>query len=455
MFENLTPREKKLAMIIGGLLPLFIVATSFFWFMDKVQKNQSTIAGLESDIEIEETKLQVGMQAGQRRNYYREISLPSRIEETGSTYAAWLKRLVQDDIKMVYNGITPRPVGDLKSNGVRLGKRMTFTLRPEATYGQLVEFLHEFYSADQLHRINQLSIRPIMERAKEGQKAYTGRYKVTLVIEVLALSDADEQFSSFPRHRRELKKDLAGYQESILGRNIFGPANNAPQIEAQMTREYRPGKEIRFTLRGKDLDERDVLAFEILPSESDVKATFVGEQPSQAGKRAMGVTVGPLEVGTYKLKALVRDNGYPSKSSEKLFTIKVADPPKKPEKTIPPPKAPYKIANLTFIVGLMRAADGQREVMIQNRKDSETMELRVGEKFDLDELEWVLKSVDAPAKQVTFEVGGEVLTFKTGSSLSQPLSRTAVEGGEKKGDPFDESAGARKEVGVEPTAEGL
>ena len=50
MFENMTPLEKRLSIVIGCLLPVFLLFVGFMWFLDKHHENDMKIANLESEI---------------------------------------------------------------------------------------------------------------------------------------------------------------------------------------------------------------------------------------------------------------------------------------------------------------------------------------------------------------------------------------------------------------------
>jgi hypothetical protein len=419
MFENLTDREKKLAMIVGALAPIVIVALAFFWFLDKYQGNQTQITQLESTVETEENKTRLGLQANTRKAYYRSVSLPSRKDNARSTYMAWLKNLVRNDIQMEYRDISPGDNGAIQENGQTIGSIITFSLKPEGTYEQVLQFLEEFYAADHLHRIKSLTIKPVLTKARDSKTVLSGRLKLNIEIEVLALKEADPKFENFPRFYRALKQENADYQASILGRNIFGPANNTPILEVTQRPSYLPNQEISLTLRATDADKNNVLGFEIVESKCDIEGITLGEQPGTAKMRSIPVTIPAQEKdGTYKVVARVFDNGLPSKSSEKSFNVVV----KTPKVTPPaPPKPDYEFAKVTFIAGHLRNADGIWEVIINSptKPDTKAVTMRAGDVMDLDKKKWTLEKVDETS--VVFNVDGEVMRYGTSGCLGDPI----------------------------------
>ena len=448
MFENLTAREKKLAMIVGALAPLLLVAWIGFWFIGKVQANQSNISGLMTDVDTEQQKAEFGRLAKKRQTYYREISLPSRVDNARTVYSNWLKNLVKDEIKMQYSGLRPQDDGDIKYNGRRIGKKLTFSFKPTATYPQLIRFLHEFYSAEHLHRINTLNIKPITKKDRNRKTVLTGELSLDIEIEVACLTDAEKRFESFPKNYQELDKTIATYEKSIIGRNIFGPANNAPSLEFQKRSSYLPafigsdGKEtsdsndITLTLRGDDLDKDNLLQFEILESESDIKGMVLGEQPDDPRKRSTTLKVPGQKEGSYKIKARVFDDGYPSKSTEESITVIFKKPTIRVKTT--KAKVPFEFAKETYIVGHLRSE--QWEIMIHVRPKNRYETLRAGDELDLDDKKWIVKLIDE--EKVIFHVGDELLTYATDGVLGKPDKRESISKNKDKAvkDPTDDSA---------------
>jgi len=168
MFENMTPLERKLALVVGSLLPIVILFVAFIWFMDRYDANDAQIDNLTAQVNEQEDKLKRGRNASDRRGYYRKTSLPATTSRTLNIYSSWLYDVVEKECKMVFNGPKMKKGGVLIHERDDVAIRNAFTIRPKGTLEQLTQFLHIFYSADHLHRINKLSVRPV-GKAQRGK----------------------------------------------------------------------------------------------------------------------------------------------------------------------------------------------------------------------------------------------------------------------------------------------
>ncbi len=415
-YKSLSAREQKLALFVGSLLPIAILAYVGFWFLDRYNENSIQITGLVSQISAEEDKFHQGLKARRRQSYYRSTSLPSVTQTAKNDYRTWLNKLVSDS-GMTHNGTSIRDDDQIKYEGNLVGKSIRFTVRPKATLPQLVSFLNEYYRADHLHRLNQLVIKPLRKKAPGGKMVLTGELQLTLESEVLSLVDGPESVDQFPVYTND-SRSVEEFQ-LVLERNIFGPANNQPVLEKPRKREFYVGNEGKVKLRAKDVDRDDLLSFELL--DSSVQSASLSEQPKSASVRDITLTIPPQEKGKYDFKVLVRDDGLPAKTFELPFEISFVEKPVSNKKgNTKPPDPPAKVATQTYVNGLVQGVDGVRKALIVTRSPKlESMYLKAGDKFDLDDQKWVVRSIDGST--VTIEVDGKLLRFERGSKLSEPL----------------------------------
>lgn len=428
MFDNLSPLEKKLAICVGALVPVVLLFLGFFWFMDSYDANANEIAALEAQIEEQDQKTKAGILASQRQRYYRKVSLPSKQSVTRSLYNDWLTNLVRKDCGMTFNGVIFKDSSSIIYERYKIASREVFSLKPKGTLPQVIEFLYRFHSADHLHRINKLTIRPLTKSVRGKKSVLTGEVTLSLEIETLQLVDGPQNLASFPAFNRELPP-IDQYKETILARNIFGPANNAPKLEKPKSLKHTiaksakdaDGKYVTIQIAATDIDKEDVLSFEIVEEsgkESSVKGIVLGDQPITSSQRKISLRV-PMqfEPKTIPLTVAVSDDGMPAKGDEIKFSV-VFSPPKK---SGPPAKDPDPIdlATLTFVRGLMRGVDGKWKALVFVQTKAESHQLAAGDTLSLDDKEW--KVVDVNKKQVTFEVDGVQKSYSTNSSLSKPL----------------------------------
>ena len=86
MFENMTAREKNLAIVVGAMVPIVVMFLAFFWFMDRYEANYDQIDELTANVEAQEDIKERGLAASQRQSFYRKTSLPTKSGRTQSIY---------------------------------------------------------------------------------------------------------------------------------------------------------------------------------------------------------------------------------------------------------------------------------------------------------------------------------------------------------------------------------
>ncbi len=426
MFENLSSREKTLAIIIGSLAPIFVLFFGFMWFMDRYETSADEIDDLMSQIEMQEDKTKRGVLAAQRQRYYRKTSLPSETSRAKNMYKNWLDDVIRLDVGMDYNGVTFQEGGKLVFERDTVAMRNSVTLRPKGTLQQLLKFLHVFYSADQLHRINKLSIKPVAIANRGKAPVLTGELQLDIEIEMLSLVDGPARMESFPAWKNEMA-EVDEYGRKILARNIFGPANNKPVFEKPSGLEFvfaeteddAVGKYKTIQIKATDADAENLLAFELI-EESGSENEFglvIGEQPRTASQRQISLRV-PMQAKAVRIPVSlgVVDSGMPAKRNEIKFTIVFKPPEKDAPKTAPKPAA--KFATMSSVKGLMREVDGRWVALVSVQ--SESHKLGAGDLLKLDEKDW--KVLDVNRRNITFEVDGETMTFGLNSFLSEPLN---------------------------------
>lgn len=434
MFENMSARERVLAISVLSLLPIFLLFFGFLWFMDLYEGNASNIDQLSSQLEAEEDKTHRGMLASQRQNYYRKVSLPANTNRVRSIYRNWLDDLIIKKAGMTHFGVKFKDnTGALIHEQDTIAKREIFTARPKGTLPQLITFLHAFYSADHLHRINKLSIKPLTTVKRGKAPVLTKDLQIEMEIETLSMVDARESIESFPVYNRQLES-IDNYSGRILARNIFGPANNPPSLEKPRTLKFTVAKEsdnvtgkfVTVQVSVDDIDKDDLHVFELLRDEGEATTKVVlGDQPRSPSIRRISVKVPKQKTPTtIPISLKVRDSGLPAKEDTLKFAVvfnpaPVAKPPK--QKPPEPEPIPVEFAKHTFVRGIVKGKDGRWVAwIVQQLKAQNMQKLGVGDSIEMDDVTWKVVSVDA--KAVTFEVDGEQLSFVTGSSLAEPLS---------------------------------
>lgn len=432
MFENMSDREKKLSLLVGSVLPILLVVMVFFWFSERVDSNDSEISGLETKIKAEEVKTVLAKRAAKRNLYYRKASLPVSKRYVRSDYKNWLAALVKDS-GMEDKAPNFKEGGKISHGRETVALRNVITIRPIGTLEQLVKFLHGFYSADQLHRINSLSIKPDVGKKVRGKApVLTGRLILDIDIETLSLVDGPENIENFPAWKNELPA-VDEYTKQILARNIFGPANNQPTFDKPKPFEFyiaKEGEDVTdkfetIQLSAVDADKDDLLKYAIVEQsgvESNV-GVILGDQPRTASQRRISLKV-PKQTEPVRIPISMRvtDDGLPAKEDLIEFSVVFKKPkPKESSKPKSKPK-PINFAKVTYVNGLNRSNDKKWIVVLFDQMSGEIHQLGVDETIKIGEVTWKVVEIDSDSDTVTFEFDGKRESFKNGENLATPMT---------------------------------
>lgn len=427
MFEKMTPRERILASAVGALLPIAILFIGIFWFIGKYNANDVQESAMISQVADEEMRALTAQKASRRRTYYDNISLPADINNASNDYQSWMKALVSDDLKMNLKSFNPRDGGDLKLGAKVIGKRKTYSLTAIGNLKQLRGFLERFYSVEALHRINTMKI-TAQNETKGGsadKKVRSGQLSIMAQIEVLALDSSQSNSEFIQRFRSEnvLESELAksnlAFGEMVEHRDVFGPPNNTPTIDARTSTSYTSLTDVKVGLVCKDADEDDLLTYEIL--ESDIEGVEL--ETAQPGDRTGKMLIPGQKAGRYKLTLKITDNGFPPKESTEDVTVSFKDRVVVTKPEPPKPEPAYVNAKQTLITGIVRDRAGDWQVWISVRTTPDRYRLKVGESFELDQKTWMIKEIGPD--QAVIEVDNKLLTFKPADRFDSP--RNVVE----------------------------
>jgi len=419
MFDSMTKREKILAIATAGSLVVTLIFIAFFWLMSSYSANEDTLRAIHGQIEREDAKTRQAMSATRRKAWYAGTSFSSDSATAKNEYIAWLMKTLRDDIGVELKGVDPERTTSISHEGVKVADQISFSINPFMKLSELTQFLDKFYSVDALHRINSLKLTPQTETSRR-KKVRTGRLKATFQIQILCLTAAGRR-SEFGKHFREVGITPEQATETIVRRDIFGPANSSPVVKAKTRSSYETGKDVSIILTATDADEDDKLTLEMLTADVE-EAEFV------AGGRGDG-RGGTLKIpgqpaGQYKFSFRVADNGLPERSTEETITIRFKD---KTVKVAKKPKKEPEVENakMTESTGNLRGREGNWRVLVNCKGKADlNWRLSVGESFELDEKTWEVQDI-GPAS-ATFIVEGEMLTFSRGTTFDEPTKRSPV-----------------------------
>ena len=417
MFENLSQREKKLALFVGALVPIFLL----FWGVTKFSKAYFALRAakqtLMTQVQDEQDKIDSLEQAQKRRFYYANVSAPANASQANIDYQNWLIKLVEGS-KLKYNNVTPNKTTNTLSAGasgvtVPVAEEFTYRINASGTLDQIVNFMDKFNQMNVLHRIKSLDLKKIVEKTdKEGEKGI----RLDLEVQLLRLVDAPLN-RDFLAAANELKIDNSAKTKAILSRNFFGPANNSPVVKTS-SQDFEVAldeetTEVEFDISADDEDNGDLLSFELLSS--DIEGAQL-QQKSPKDRRAK-LTAPDVKVGTYAVRVKVSDSGIPQKTIEKTIEVVVEKEKAAPVKEKP---KPFLFAATTYITG-KRGED----LLINNKaKKDGFIVVKIGETFELDGETWKVISIDG--RIVVIQRGSEIQTFRIGSTLDSPIEKGAA-----------------------------
>ena len=164
--------------------------------------------GLEQDLQKLAAQAQPGENASKQLNLWKKRSLPSDYRKAGELYQKWLSLLAVDKLRNAE--ITPMTIQ--ASRGIYTV--LPFRIEAKGTLDQLTRFLFEFYSADYLHKVRQLTSTPT-----KGSPELT----LVMTVEALCLSGAVSQ-DKLPegKSKRLEHGTLDNYLKVIVRRQMEG-----------------------------------------------------------------------------------------------------------------------------------------------------------------------------------------------------------------------------------------
>jgi hypothetical protein len=334
MFENLSKRERVLAIALAGLLPLALGFIAVFWFISKYGENDLEIGSLITRISEEEDKVLRARKAMKRMDYYQHTSLSQQeFSKATGDYQLWLLDLARrHQLKGV--DINPQEGQPLKFKNRKVGETQVLKFAATGGLESITVFLSEFYSLNTMHRVKGMRLYP-QSQIVNGKRVRTGIMSVTLDIELAVLEGGNAQFN-FAKANTQPARSLEDYQQAIVSRNIFGPPNNTPMVSVRPSASYASGTEIRVTIRGEDGDKDDQLQFDLLSA--GIEGSRI--EPRENSRDAT-LILPSSPAGTYAFKVGIKDNGFPVKESNAEFQIVLKNPPNKKPSVVAKLSNPY------------------------------------------------------------------------------------------------------------------
>lgn len=386
-------RERILLIAIGGLFVLGFGQWGFTKYKTAVKQRRSRYESLqEQQIQLQE-KQYLGAIADRQMGEYMVRSVSSNTEQARTDYQGWLFDVVDEHNISGAKVSSERvfPVGNLY-------QQMTFSLTGQASAPDVIGLIHAIQSKDYLHRIRELTI--------NLSKANEDIFLVSMTIDVASLDMAPVDATPPTTNAWRVDPELVAYTDPILNRNLFEPPNKAPVFNGEKTLKATKGREEAFTLVFKDADDHKLVYTLIEPPDS------VSIDASSGTLR-----IQRHELDEFEVTVQVSDNGYPKRTIEETFMVKVIDPP--PAST-EEPKVELKFddAKQTYLTGLVQGSDDWTAWM-NVRTRGKTLKLHVGDEFEIGSVHGIIESIDADS--VRIKIGDKTISLSSGGTLKSAV----------------------------------
>jgi hypothetical protein len=392
-----------LVAVVGGFMVLMYAANSL---MAGYQRRVAEKRALLVQIDDGELKAQRGLRMADQLQELADRSVrPGNIPSP--EYSAWLMERADrqrglSDVS-VTNG-TVQPVhfaGTVPGGGGTPESNIAFYLHRFALIGdgdleQLTDLAFDLHTADINHRMSNWTIKP---------NPNSKTFKITMNFEVLAMETAPARKQLTLTHRETVAgRTRDELKESILGRNIFGPENKPPELQVDSRYVAYVNQPFSLSLEATDPDELDNVRFEADYEELD-RARF--------SERDGRLDWTPRRTGEYRVIVAAVDDAFPRGRAEREITIRVENPPARVVRTAPP--STFPVAKLIYVSGITETA-GQKQVWLDVRSEGRTLQLGVGDEFQLGNFEAAIAAIDD--QRVEIESGGRRVSVGLGKNLA-------------------------------------
>jgi hypothetical protein len=381
-------RERLLSIVVGGLLAAFVISWGFGKYRSALNSRRQALAAKTNEQNLIFEQLIRGETANRYMGEYLVRSLPANPERAKSIYKQWLLETVES------NEISAAKVSANTSRSIGgLYQRMDFRVNGQTTIPNFVELLHDFYARDYLHRIRNFSVQPTGD----------GEFKIDISIDAIALLDAPRELPMRDGTSWRVHPEIATYQDKILNRNLFEPPNQSPKYNGDTVVETVLGSSTPTPLTFED------------PEGNSIRYKFTQPPPGfvKLDENSGMLTVATEEKQEFEIHVRATDNGYPNRSLDQKLTVKIVDPPPKPEPSQPTPD--FDEASQTVLTALVQGRD-EWTAWMHVRTRGKTLRLKVGDRFEIGSVKGIV--VDVTPKYAMLEINGSKFKLQPAGTLS-------------------------------------
>ena len=223
-------RERTLALGLGIMVALLLLYWGFGQYQFMFDTRESTLTRLRSDVSKNETKMVLIRKKITQRKELEKRSLPTDDTDAHTLYQEWLWSLVGG--KLGEPSVGPvTSVGRPKSFDV-----LAFQVKGKGSLEQVIKVLYDFYSANHLHQITSLNIKPIEK---------SGMLDLDMKVEAVMLPGTNRKHELTSEKGDNLVlSSFADYEKAIVGRNLFAEYKPPTRNEPVVARAVEPGLDL-------------------------------------------------------------------------------------------------------------------------------------------------------------------------------------------------------------------
>lgn len=398
----MTQRERTLLLLFSGLLVGLLIYLGIGRLQAGLDGRASRIEELQRQVrQMKRTKTR-GLLAAKGLKTYRQRSLATDVQLANSNYRAWLHQWLEhaEVTNHDVTFLTRQVVRDKQRGRSHFYDRYAFSVTCHARLDQWIELLYAFYRADHLHRIRQMTVRPVRE----------GMLALTFEVEAVAVAGAgDDKALPSTTSKRLAMGSLEAYMQRILARNPYGPPNQPPHFAGEDVNRVYLGERATVQFSADD------------PEKKPVRYRLVGQLPGDFKfDEDKGILEwSPEKKGEYEVTVIAEDTGTPPKRTERVVKLVVQDPP--PEET---PEPGFDLARFTFLTAVIKV-NGQPEAWLHNRPEGRMIKVRVGDAVEIGGLKGTIAEIGAD--MVEIDTGETTIRVGIGQNLrSGELIRDSV-----------------------------
>jgi hypothetical protein len=271
----------------------------------------------------------------------------------------------------------------------------------------LVKLLHSYYQRDCLHRIASLKV--------TQSPSDPDWVSVLLTSEALALNMAGSKQEPSKAISNRVAKSFEDYQDEILGRNPFGPPNQAPKFSVAGNHDLPRDRDWSLDLKAADPDGRHWIYYYL-----------VGDVPEglQFNQETGKISWVPKTNGNYELLVQAVDNGFPRKMTEHKLTLKVIDPPAPPPPVVEAPK--FDPSSQSFVSAIVSGRAGA-QAWIRSKTDNNIYKVSAGDEIAIGTVKGKVIEVNVDQQFVEIESDGRHWTLGMDDSVQEAFKKSKTD----------------------------